>query len=151
MVWRTQTWWASLSHLLAATGTVRAKQRQGGERDILQVIKTPLMFHRGGKWQHVRNWGENLEHMFGICNNLICSPKTVLWERRSVWPEEGNWRELGLLAPGRLLVKKLPEETGAPDLQIFPPASCLLRANKGHVYRRPHLAEECAHSEAGRG
>lgn len=32
-------------------------------------------------------------------------------------------------------MKKLPEETGALDLQIFPPASWLLRANKGHDYR----------------
>lgn len=72
VVLRTQTWWSSLSHLLVVTGTTRGD----GKPDTLQVIKTSLIFQRGKKRPHVRNQGENLEHMFGIYNNLICSPKS---------------------------------------------------------------------------
>ena len=32
----------------------------------------------GKKTQRVRSLGENLAHIFGICNKLICSPKIVL-------------------------------------------------------------------------
>lgn len=90
VVLRTQTWRTFLFHLLAVTGTVKAKPRRGwgarhftGDKDISHVSQ-----RKKKKWQHVRDRGENLEHMFGIYNNLICSPKTVLGGRRSVWSEE---------------------------------------------------------------
>lgn len=49
--------------------------------------------------------------MFGIHNNLICSPKTVLQEEKSVWSDEANFKELELLAQVKLFGKKPLVET----------------------------------------
>lgn len=82
---------------------------RGGERSTSETEAFPVMKRSApappvsrGETRRVRHGGENLAHVFGIFNKLICSPKTVLQEVKAVWAEEAGFKKLERLAPVQL-------------------------------------------------
>lgn len=97
-------------------GVGAARLEGAGTASDKDVSASISYFQGEKKPQHIRNGGENLAHMFGIYNKLICSLKTVLQEGKSVGSKEADFKELELFAQVKLLGKKPLVETSKHKL-----------------------------------
>lgn len=93
-----------------------------------------------GATQPVRHGGENLAHMFGIFNKLICSPKTVLQEVKAVWSEEADFKNLERLAQVESLAESPLVGTGKRGLCEHPlqQLACSARGPQREARGQPH-------------